>query len=113
MGTVVVPAAGLDAKKSYGSDAGSAQCGDQSQRISGGGSPGRKLTVSGAGAPLPATLPGRTPPAVAMVPLTEMAALHASPATVGVVATTNAKLPAAPCTCGTPSATPQPDAPAG
>ena len=109
----VAPAVGLDAKKSYGNDEGSAQCGDQSQRMSGPGSPGRKLTVTEVGAPLPTTLVGRVPPEVAMVPVTAMVALHASPGTVGRVGTTNTMLPAAPWTWGAPSATPQPDAPAG
>ena len=112
IGADVAPAVGLDAKKSYGNDAGSAQCGDHCQRRSGPGSPGRKLTVTAAGAPLPATLVGRVPPDVAMVPVTAMVALHASPGTAGRVGTTNAKLPAAPWIWGAPSTTPQPDAPA-
>jgi hypothetical protein len=60
----VALAGGLDAKKSYGNDAGSPQRGDHSQRMSGSGRPVWKLTVTVAGAPLPTTLVGWVPPDV-------------------------------------------------
>ncbi len=93
--------------------AGSAQCGDHSQRMSGAGCPGEKLTVTDSGTPLPTTLDGRVPPAVSMVPVTDTCALHDSPGIAGAVGTSKTMLPKAPCSCGVPRTTPQPAAPAG
>ena len=95
------------------SDAGSAQCGDHSQRMSGPGCPGEKLTVTDPGTPLPTTLDGRTPAAVvAMVPVRDTVALQLSPGTAGEVGTSKTMLPNAPSDCGVPRTTPQPAAPA-
>ena len=53
-------------------------------------------------APLPTTLVGRVPPDVAMVPVTAMVALHASPGTVGTAWTTKTKLPSGTLDLGRP-----------
>ena len=109
-----VPALGLDAVKRYTLLTGSAQCGDHPQNRSGGGSPGRKLTVRVTAWPFPLTLVGRVPPDVAIVPVTEMVALQTCPATAGIVGTSKMKLPNAPRTCGVPKVMAHPvDAAAG
>src|SRR3974390_1681110 len=65
------PAVGLWRVNTYGND-GSAQCGDHCVKMSGGATPGRKLTVTVAACPFPVTLDGMVPPTgVAIVGVSE------------------------------------------